>query len=57
MISIVKGKAEIPHNTTDAPGGFLIFQLLFADLFYLLQGPQVKRPDIHVPSQGKPRDF
>jgi hypothetical protein len=33
-------------------GGFFICQLLFADLFYLLQGSQIKRPDIHVPSQG-----
>ena len=30
MISIVKGKTEIPHNLTDASGGFFICQLLFA---------------------------
>jgi hypothetical protein len=52
MISIAKGKTEIPHNPTDASGGLFIYQLSFADLFYLLQGPQVHRPDIHVPSQG-----
>ena len=52
MISIVKGEMEIPPNPTGASGGFFICQLLFADLFYLLRGPQVRRPDIHLPSQG-----
>ena len=56
MISKVKGKTEISLNPTDAPRRFLN-SLFCCRSFLSLKGPQVMRPDIHLPSQGQPRDY